>query len=141
MCLPIIWDLAKKSSKLSSLKVMMFETKDCSNVPLFICWVIDDIQEHEYFLVLYIIPSVDAVTLVAVIKDVFLRMNLSFSKVFGRCYEGTSAMSGIKSDVAKPIRCLELRAIFNHCYGNAQLGSQWHYQEIQINEGCFRNNR
>ena len=45
-------------------------------------------------------PSIDAAMLVSVIKDVFLRMNISFDKLRGQCYDGASAMSGNKKGVA-----------------------------------------
>ena len=106
----------------SFLTIMMDETTDASNVEqatLFIRWVTDDLQVHEDFLGLYSVPSIDAAMLVSVVKDVFLRMNLSFDRVRGQCYDGASAMSGKRSGVAKQISDLEPRAIFTHCYGHA----------------------
>ena len=42
---------------------------------------------------------------------------LSLQRLRGQCYDGASAMSGIKSGVAKQICDIEPRALFTHCYG------------------------
>lgn len=63
------------------------------------------------------VSNSEQVTL-AVIKDVLIRMNVSFSKLRGQCYDGASAMCGSKSVVAKCISDLESRAVFTHCYGH-----------------------
>ena len=104
------------------LTIMADETTDVSNqeqVTLFVRWVTEDFEVREEFLGLYSVASIDADTLVSVIKDVFLRLNLSFDRVRGQCYDGASAMSGSKSGVAKQISTTEPRAIYTHCYGHA----------------------
>lgn len=104
------------------LTIMADETTDASNqeqVTLFVRWVTEDLEVHEEFLGLYTVPSIDAGTLVSVIKDTFLRMALSFDKVRGQCYDGASAMSGTKNGVAKKICDVEPRAVYTHCYGHA----------------------
>ena len=63
--------------------------------------------------------STDATTLVSVVKDAMVRMNLPMSKLRGQCYDGASVMIGIRSGVAKQIADIEPRAIFTHCYGHA----------------------
>ncbi len=52
--------------------------------------------------------------LVSVIKDAFLRLNLSFDRVRDQFFDGASSMSGKKNGVAKRISELEPRAIFTH---------------------------
>ena len=49
---------------------------------------------------LYSVPSIDAGMLVTVIKAVLLRLNLSFHRVHGQCYDGASIMSGKQNSVA-----------------------------------------
>lgn len=63
------------------------------------------------------VSNSEQVTL-AVIKDVLIRMNVSFSKLRGQCYDSASAMCCSKSVVAKCISDLESRAVFTHCYGH-----------------------
>ena len=104
------------------ISVMADETADASNVEqvsVFIRYISNELEVHEDFLGLYSVPSIDAAMLVSVIKDVFLRMNISFDKLRGQCYDGASAMSGSKKGVAKCISDIEPRAVYTHCYGHA----------------------
>ena len=77
------------------------------------------LNAHEEFIGLYSLPSTEAETIVSVLKDVLLRLNLSMKKIRGRCYGGASSMSGIKTGVAKQIRDIEPRAFYTHCYGHS----------------------
>ena len=82
-------------------------------------WVDGDLSVHEEFIGLYVVPSIEASSLVFVIKDSLLRMNLTLAKARGQCYDGASNMSGHRNGVAKLIQNEESRAIFTHCYGHA----------------------
>ena len=73
----------------------------------------------EEFLGLYQTSTTDAATLAALIKDVFIRLNVSMIKLRGQCFDRASAMSGCRSGVAKLISNIEPRAVFTHCYGHA----------------------
>ena len=74
--------------------------------------VTEELQVHEEFLGLYAVDSTDATTLVSVVKDAMVRMNLPMSNLRGQCYDGASVMSGIRSGVAKQIADIEPKAIF-----------------------------
>ncbi len=103
------------------ITIMADETANTSNVEqvsIFIRYITDELEVHEDFLGLYSVPSINAAMLVSAIKDVFLRMNISFDKLRGQCYDGASA-SGSKNGVAKCISDIEPRALFTHCYGHA----------------------
>ena len=65
---------------------------------------------------MYAVDTIEAATIVAIIKDVMTRMNL---KLHGQCYDGASVMSGMRTGIAKQISDLEPRAIYTHCYGHA----------------------
>jgi len=83
---------------------MADKTIDVSNyeqVVVGFCWVSDTFEVHEEFIGLHVVESIDANTLVSVIKDVYLRLNLSLNKVRRRCYDGAATMAGLKSRVAK----------------------------------------
>ena len=82
-------------------------------------WVDDELLVHEEFIGLYDVASIEATSLVRVIKDTLLRLNLSLTKIRGQCYDGASNMSGIRNGVAKRIQDEEPRAVFTHCYGHA----------------------
>ena len=63
--------------------------------------------------------SSPANTLVSVIRDVLLRMNLNINKFRGQCFDGASVMAGVKNRVATLTANGEKRAVFIHCYGHA----------------------
>ena len=101
---------------------MVDETTDISNneqVVLCLRWVDDAFNVHEEFVGLYKVHSISSDSLVAVIKDVLLRLNLTLNKVRGQCYDGAANMAGSRSGVAKQLRNEEPRAVFTHCYGHA----------------------
>ena len=104
------------------ITLMMDETTDISNkeqVTFTIRWVSDNLEVHEEFIGLYEVPAIDAVTLATVAKDTFTKLNLSFSKLQGQCYDGASAMKGIRSGLVPRIQELESRAVYTHCYGDS----------------------
>ena len=49
----------------------------------------------------YQLDTNDAKTIVSVLKDVILALNLDFHKLRSQCYDGASTMSGGKAGVAK----------------------------------------
>ena len=102
--------------------LMMDETTDISNkeqVTFTIRWVSENLEVNEEFVGLYEVPAIDAETLAAVAKDTFTRLNLSFSKLRGQCYDGASAMKGIRSGLVPRIQEIESRAVYTHCYGHS----------------------
>ena len=102
--------------------LMMDETTDISNkeqVTFTIRWVSENLEVNEEFVGLYGVPAIDAETLAAVAKDTFTRLNLSFSKLRGQCYDGASAMKGIRSGLVPRIQEIESRAVYTHCYGHS----------------------
>ena len=58
--------------------------------------------------------SITADSLVAIIKDTLLRMNLKVEHCRGQCYDGASVMSGARNGVAKQISTDEPRAVYTH---------------------------
>ena len=79
----------------------------------------DSLDVHEDFIGLYSIDNTESQTLVKVIKDVLLRMNLSAQNIRGQCYDGVSVMKGHRAGVAKVISDLEPRAVYTHCFGHS----------------------
>ena len=98
------------------------ETTDSSNkeqAVICIRWVNKDFEANEEFLGLHEVESTNATSLMAMIRDVMIRLNLSFSKLRGQCYDGASSMSGIRTGVATQIQKEEPRAVYTHCYGHS----------------------
>ncbi len=103
------------------LTVMVDETRDISNkeqATVVIRWI-KDIEVYEEFLGLHSLPSIDSNTIVSMIKDVLIRINLSINKLRGQYYDGASAMKGHRNVVAKQISQIEPRAVCTHCYGHS----------------------
>ena len=72
---------------------------------------------------LYYLSSIDAESIVDVMKDVMkdalVRFQIPMAKLRGQCYDGCSTMAGARAGVAKKVEELEPRAVFMHCYGHA----------------------
>ena len=86
--------------------IMIDEATDVSNseqVVIVLRWVDDGLSVHENFIGLYKTDSTTAATLVALIKDVLLRCNMSISMCRGQCYDGASVMTGIRNGVSTNI--------------------------------------
>lgn len=108
-------------SKYATHKILQYKTYILFllQVVLILRWVDDDLCAHEEFIGLYEVPTIEASSLVFVIKDTLLRMNLALAKARGQCYDGASNMAGIRNGVATQIQKEESRAIFTHCYGHS----------------------
>ena len=122
MALSVLRDIAGNIHKGVFCNIMADEVTDSSNQEQFVLclrWVDVDLNPHEEFIGLHVVPNIRADTLVACIQDVLIRMNLTLKNCRGQCYDGASNMSGAKSGVATQIKGKELRAIFSHCYGHS----------------------
>ena len=122
MALSILRDVSKEIQASSFFSVMCDECTDASNKEqLVICirWVDPQLDVHEDVIGLYKIDDISAATITHVIKDALVRLNLSWSKCRGQCYDGASNMSGPRSGVAKRIQDEEPRALYLHCHGHA----------------------
>ena len=59
-------------------------------------WVNEKLEVHEDFIGLYDTDSISANSLVSLIHDVLLRMNLKLENCRGQCYDGASNMRGCR---------------------------------------------
>ena len=82
-------------------------------------YVDEDVRVHEEFIGLYQCPNITADTIVSVIQDTLLRLDLKISRCRGQCYDGANNMAGSKNGVKSQILKQEPRALFTHCYGHA----------------------
>lgn len=73
-----------------------------------------DIEVHEEFLGVYQIPDITAATIVQVLKDCFVRMNLQWNRCRGQCYDGASNMTGCRCGVGTQILATEPKALDTH---------------------------
>ena len=122
MAQTVLRGIIKQIQSSTFFSLMVDETTDLSNreqVVLVFCWVAEDLTIHEDFIGLYQTDTIDAKALVHLIKDTLLRMNLSLEHCRGQCYDGASAMSGIRNGVAKLISDDQPCAVYTHCYGHS----------------------
>ena len=82
-------------------------------------WVDDSLEVHKEFIGLYQLSDTSAATVVRVIKDTLVHMNLNINRCRGQCYDGAGTMAGAIRGVAAQIISEEPRALFTHCYGHA----------------------
>ena len=83
---------------------------------LYLRWMDVDLNPHEKFIGLHLVPNICADTLAACIRDVLICMNLTLKNCRGQCFDGASNMFGAKSRVTTQIKAEDPRAIFSHCY-------------------------
>ena len=101
---------------------MVDETTDISTkeqVVFALCWIDDDWSVHEDFVGLIQTDSIDSNSLVHIIRDVLLRLDLKLENCRGQCYDGASNMKGCRKGVATQIMSEEPCAIYTHCYGHS----------------------
>ena len=82
-------------------------------------WVDSSLESREEFIGVYQVASTAASSLVATIRDVLQRVNVSITKLRGQCYDGASSMSGSRGGVATQLQQEEPRAVYTHCYVHA----------------------
>ena len=82
-------------------------------------WVDNQLNAHEEFIGLYEVPNIESNSLVRVVKDCMLRLNISIGKMRGQCYDGASNMSGCRSGVATILQAEQPTAFYTHCYGHS----------------------
>ena len=122
MALQILREVSKNIRDSAVFSIMADECTDIANKEQFtinIRWVGEDLEDHEDFIGLYQVASIDANTLVSAVKDTLLRIGLQLSACRGQCYAGASNMSGSRNGVATQISKEEKRAVYVHCYGHA----------------------
>ena len=119
MALRVLRDIASQIRSADFFTIMVDEATDVSNVSqLVLCirWVDENLCAHEEFIGLHALDVANANTIVKVIKDVLLRMNISLKRCRGQCYDGCSTMKGEKKGVAKQIKDEEPKALLTHCF-------------------------
>ncbi len=118
----IIRSIIEQVQQADYFTIMIDECVDVSSKEqLTICirYVDPDLEVHEEFIGLYLCPNIKADTIVSVLKDVLVRLNLDLSRCRGQCYDGGSNMAGARNGVKTQILMQEPRALFTHCYGHA----------------------
>ena len=121
MPLRILRDISAKLQA-KAFSIMVDETTDAStqeHVVIVLRWVDQYLEHHEDFVGLHITAATDANSIVAIISEVLVRMNLKLSNCRGQYYDGAAVTKGCRSGVAAQLAQDEPRALFTHCYGHS----------------------
>ena len=123
MPLTVLWEITHSIHESTFYSIMCNECTDASSkeqVVIWIRWIEKDLEVHEDVTGWkYAVIDISTQTVIKVIKDALVRMNLGLNKCWGQCYDGASTMSGPRSGVAKQLRNEEPRALYLHCHGHA----------------------
>ena len=107
MSLSIFRDVVLEAIKSSDYhSIMVDESSDVSNkekAVFCVHWVDEDLISDENFIGLYEMKNNNTTSMVAVIKDIILRLGLDGEKLQGLCYDGCSTMMVKKKRVATQI--------------------------------------
>ena len=79
----------------------------------------DDLEAFEDFIGFHQLENIKSNTIVRVIKDILLRLNLSLDDCRGQTYDGASNMMGRKSGVSTQILAEQPKAVEIHCEGHS----------------------
>ena len=122
MAATVLRNISETIQKASYFAIMADEVTDSSNKEqVVICFrtVDEHFEAHEEFVGLYQVDSIVSSSIVEVLKDAILRLNLAMSSCRGQCYDGAANMAGIRNGVAVQMCAEEPRATYTHCYGHA----------------------
>ena len=114
MTLQFLWEIAAEIRSANFFTMMVDEATNISLLILCIRWLDDSLDCREDFIGLHSLDDADTDTIVAVVKDVILRMNLKLKKCRGQCYDGCPTMKGKKASLAKQIKSEETKALLTH---------------------------
>ena len=79
----------------------------------------DDLNSFEDFIGFHHLENIKSDTIVRVIKDILLRLNLNLENCRGQTYDGASNMMGKKSGVSTQILADQPKAVVVHCQGHS----------------------
>ena len=121
MATTVLRNISEAIQKASYFSIMADEVTDSANKEqVVVCFRIVDehFDAHEEFVGLYQVDSIVSSSIVEVLKDTILRLNLAISSCRGQCYDGAANMAGIRNGVAAQMPAEEPRAMYTHCYGH-----------------------
>ena len=101
---------------------MVDESADIANEEhLVICfrWVDDGFEIHGDFVGVHLSPNAKAASVIKLILDVIHRMDLKIENARSQCYDGAATVSCTKRGVTTPIKSVNKKVSYTHCYGHA----------------------
>ena len=122
MSLTILRDITGSVMADKFYALMADDVADVSNkeqVAICLRSIDDNFEAHENFIGMHVVDSIGSDVLVAILKDVLMRLNLSIHNCRGQCYNDAANMAGAKNGVAVQLANEGSRAIFTHYYRHA----------------------
>ena len=95
----------------------MTDSSNREQVIVCLRWIDEHFEAREEFIGLQKVDQIDSDTIVAVLKDTFLRMNLKIENCRGQCYDGAANMTGAKRESL--LNFVRLSPRFTYCYKDA----------------------
>ena len=74
---------------------------------------------HEDFIEMHPLERTNADQVVAILKNALLRINLNIQRVRWHFYDGAATKASEKIGVATPIKTINEKSLYTHCYGQA----------------------
>ena len=99
MVFTVLKDITKNISDNVFFSIMANKAIDNSNnEQLVVCirYVDNKFEAHEDFIGIHTVENIKSDTLVTVLKDILIRLNIPLSNCRGQCDDSTSNMAGIK---------------------------------------------
>ena len=99
MAFTMLGDIAKNINDDVFFSITADKAADSSNnEQLVVCirWVENDFEAHDDFIGLNAVENIKPGTLVPILRDILIRLNIPLSNCLGLCYDGASDMRGIK---------------------------------------------
>ena len=114
----VVRDIAAKIQNAKYFCIMADEVTDASNKEqVVVCFrtVDEEFVCSEDFVSVYVVESTKSDTIVQILKDTMIRMNLPITNCRGQCYDGAANMAGHRNGVAAQILAEESSARYTHC--------------------------
>lgn len=118
----ILQEISLIIQKSTFYSLMADETTDAANKEQLVIvyrWIDDEFGVFEDIVGLHELERTDSQSILHELTKSMNDLHLDIHRMCGQCYDGPSAMSGIKSGVAKLLTDMEPCAIYTHCYGHA----------------------
>ena len=114
----IVRDVCERARNSGCFSVIVDGTQDISGKEqeAIRLWFIDaDLEPHKDFIGMYGPPETTGATIAQCIFDVFLRLQLPVSMLWGQTYDGASKMAGVYNGCQAIIRQTQPLALYVHC--------------------------
>ena len=98
----------------------------------------NNFETHEEFIRTHAVENIKSDTLVTVLKDILIRLNILLWKCRGQCYDGASNMAGIRqgvpAQIQSSIHSITISIFDPLLWSRFKFRSKWHDKRTQAAE-------